>query len=163
MQNTEQSNLQLQQGENLLYVGKLHWIVFTNAMVWVFVSIYLFLRVPEWSFFAYFALLFAGVSWIYALLNYTMTSFNVTNQRIIVKQGVLQQQYSQLLLSRVTNVEITRSLLGRLFGYGSVMVHGFGGSINGLDRMVNPEIFVNHLQPEIDKLVQQRQQQQQQQ
>lgn len=48
------------------------------------------------------------------------TRYRVTNYRLFRDTGILMRRHSELELIRVDDVEVTQSLLGRIFNYGTV-------------------------------------------
>jgi membrane protein YdbS with pleckstrin-like domain len=61
--------------------------------------------------------------WLLArLTRWAASSFVVTNQRLIVRQGVFRRQMVQLRLSRVKEIHSAQSLLERLFRTGRIVV-----------------------------------------
>ena len=72
---------------------------------------------------------------LYSLKDYT-NMFNscfveaiVTNDYISVKQGFLYKKYDKLYLKDLNNIELYRSLFGKLFGYGTLELYAFGGYV----------------------------------
>jgi Bacterial PH domain len=49
------------------------------------------------------------------------TRLIVTTQKLVLAEGVLRRRESAVLLRRLDGVALERSLLGRLFGYGTVV------------------------------------------
>ena len=77
----------------------------------------------------------AGVLFILALVlllpkyvAYVTSEFAVTNKRLIVKVGVLRRRTIELQLSKVEAIAVEQGLLGRIFGYGNIVVTGTGGT-----------------------------------
>jgi uncharacterized membrane protein YdbT with pleckstrin-like domain len=62
------------------------------------------------------------------LLEKFTTERAVTDRRVIVKTGIIARHSSELPLERIDEVYLRQSVLGRLFGYGTVLVSGMGGS-----------------------------------
>jgi uncharacterized membrane protein YdbT with pleckstrin-like domain len=59
----------------------------------------------------------------------TLTSeFAITDKRIIIKVGFLSRRTLELNLSKVESVNVDQSILGRILGYGSIVVIGTGGT-----------------------------------
>ena len=56
------------------------------------------------------------------------SEFAVTNKRVIVKLGVLNVRSVELLLSKVEGVTVNQTVLGRMLGYGEIVVTGSGGT-----------------------------------
>jgi len=50
----------------------------------------------------------------------------VTNKRIIVKSGVFNTKEISVPINRVTDIFVTRGLIGRFLGYGNVQIQSAG-------------------------------------
>ena len=77
-----------------------------------------------------------------------ITEIAVTNRRVIYKTGFISRQTDEMPLSKVENIEINQSILGRLLGYGSVDVQGTGSGGIGADklrRIASPLSFRNQI------------------
>jgi uncharacterized membrane protein YdbT with pleckstrin-like domain len=73
-------------------------------------------------------LLIALVVAIVRGIAYVTSEFAVTDKRVIIKVGVLRQRTVEMQLSKVETVAVNQGLLGRLFGYGEIVVTGTGGT-----------------------------------
>jgi uncharacterized membrane protein YdbT with pleckstrin-like domain len=71
-------------------------------------------------------------------LVYISSEFAVTNKRVIIKVGVLRRRTLEMLLSKVEAVAVTQGIFGRLFGCGSILITGTGGT---------KELFLNISSP----------------
>lgn len=70
-------------------------------------------------------------------LRMRFAEFAVTNRRVISKDGVLRTHSLEINLNQVESTTVHRDIPGRLFGYGSIVVTGTGGShdpFKGIDR-----------------------------
>ena len=56
------------------------------------------------------------------------SEFAVTNKRVIIKLGVLTTRSVEVLLPKIESITVTQSLVGRMFGYGEIVVIGTGGT-----------------------------------
>jgi len=54
--------------------------------------------------------------------------YAVTNKRVIVKVGVMQSRSVELLLGKVEGITVTQGLMGKVFGYGEIVITGSGGT-----------------------------------
>lgn len=54
-------------------------------------------------------------------------------------------------LGRIESVQTSISILGRILGYGTVLVCGNGGKNIGIPRLVNPEKFKSELYQAIEQ------------
>lgn len=76
-----------------------------------------------------------------AAIRMLTTEFAVTNQRVLLKRGVLTLHTQELSVSSIEEVRLEQSILGRLFGYGVVIVTGTGEGVIAFPPMANPIAF----------------------
>ena len=69
-----------------------------------------------------------GLWAILVWLRWIEDSLTVTDQRVILEEGVLQRTSRVIPLDRVQDVATTQSLFGRLLGYGTVQIDVAGMS-----------------------------------
>jgi uncharacterized membrane protein YdbT with pleckstrin-like domain len=142
-------------GEAIAYRTHLHWKLFTIPAL---VSLLVLLPVSIWALsserriVAAIALLIAVV-WIGAAYLYRRTSeFAVTNKRVVMKVGVLSTRSVELLLSKVEGIAVTQSLLGRMLGYGEIVVSGSGGTKEFFAGIQSPLRFRQAVQAATDAI-----------
>lgn len=63
---------------------------------------------------------------IYEWYKVRSIEFGSTNKRVIYKRGIISRQTDEMKISSIETVEITQSVLGRIFGYGDVEITGQG-------------------------------------
>ncbi len=65
----------------------------------------------------------------------------VTDKRVMLTEGVIVHKVGMMPLSKVTDLTFQRSLGGRIFGYGSVIVESAGQiqALNEIDYIPRPE------------------------
>jgi membrane protein YdbS with pleckstrin-like domain len=68
------------------------------------------------------ALTVAAVSALRAVWRWERTRILVTDERLVVLEGTLRRREAAVSLASVGAVEIEQSLLGRILGYGTVVV-----------------------------------------
>jgi membrane protein YdbS with pleckstrin-like domain len=78
------------------------------------------------------------------------TEMTVTNKRVFVKVGLAARRTIELLLSRVESIGVEESVMGRMFGYGKVIVHGTGGTPEIFTMIAHPLEFRTQVQQEIE-------------
>jgi uncharacterized membrane protein YdbT with pleckstrin-like domain len=78
---------------------------------------------------------------IIALLKRNATEMAVTNRRVLIKTGMASRRTIELLLANVESIVITEPFLGRMLGYGTVIVRGTGGTPEPFDRIAKPTEF----------------------
>jgi uncharacterized membrane protein YdbT with pleckstrin-like domain len=79
------------------------------------------------------------------------TEMTVTNKRVFVKVGMAARRTIELLLSRVESIGVEESVMGRILGYGTVIVHGTGGTPEIFNLIAHPLEFRTQVQQQIEK------------
>jgi uncharacterized membrane protein YdbT with pleckstrin-like domain len=113
-------------GEEVAFRTRLHFIIFVVPIFLIGISIVLFAYgVPL----AAQIVLVIGIVWgLVKYVDYASSEFAVTNKRVIIKVGVLRRRTVEMLNSKVEAVAVNQGILGRIFGYGNIVVTGTGGT-----------------------------------
>jgi len=77
------------------------------------------------------------------------TEMAVTNKRVIVKSGLANRRTIELLLARIESIAVEEPAIGRLLGYGTVIVRGTGGTPEVFPRIARPLEFREQVQRQI--------------
>lgn len=144
----------LQPGETVTYATSLHWLVYLRAMLLMILAILSLIAakaVAEPT--AQIALdiiaallgLFALVSGLDAVIRRSTTELAVTDRRVIYKTGIFQRHSMEMNRSKVETVGVDQSILGRILGYGTVVVRGTGGSFEPIRFIGDPLSFRSHI------------------
>ncbi len=78
------------------------------------------------------------LGFIMALLRFKTTEFALTNRRVIAKWGILSRHTIELNLDKIEGVNVSQGILGRMLGYGSVILVGTGGSAEPMKQIADP-------------------------
>ncbi len=151
-------------GETVQYETRLHWIVMLGhaLIAAVLAVIGLSLLFTPWSSVkgseaAPGALRWIGVACVLAgviffgvgLVRRSATEMAVTNKRVIVKSGLANRRTIELLLPRIESIAVEEPALGRLLGYGTVIVRGTGGTPEVFSQIARPLEFREQVQRQI--------------
>ena len=145
----------LQPGETIVYTTKLHWLIYLWATL--LLAICLVLAIASWSWAdnqnlslalwiaaVIFALL--GLSSAFrAFIRRASTELAVTDQRVIYKTGLLARHTIEMNRGKVESVAVDQTLLGRLFGYGTVIVRGTGSTLEPIRNISEPLTFRSYI------------------
>jgi uncharacterized membrane protein YdbT with pleckstrin-like domain len=63
-----------------------------------------------------------------AFIRCLSSEFAVTDKRIIIKVGLISRRSIEILLTKLEAITVEQTLLGRIFGYGSITIIGTGGT-----------------------------------
>ena len=144
----------LQPGESVTYATSLHWLVYLRAILLVILAVLSLVAakaVAEPA--AQIALniiaallgLLALVSGLDAVIRRSTTELAVTDRRVIFKTGIFQRHTMEMNRSKVETVGVDQSILGRILGYGTVVVRGTGGSFEPIRFIGDPLSFRSHI------------------
>lgn len=155
-------------GEVVIYQTRLHWI----AMVGHIVVGCLLLVLPG-MFLLYYAvsqtgiesknlhimegggvalLVFGLIAVLMGMVRRNSTEMALTNRRVVIKTGVVGRKTIEMLLNKVESIEVSETVLGRMLGYGTIVVIGTGGTPEPFDQIAHPLEFRSRVQQQIEKL-----------
>lgn len=74
------------------------------------------------------------------------TEIGVTSHRFVEKYGLLSMRTNEIALPNIEGVKVTQSILGRVFGYGTVKIEGTGVDSVTTPAIADPVGFVRAIQ-----------------
>jgi uncharacterized membrane protein YdbT with pleckstrin-like domain len=136
----------LMPGERIIHETRLHWIAYGAAILFAALGLVGFVVSGGVG---TVLLLLAGVCWLAAWLRISNSEFAVTDQRVMIKTGILSRRTLEILLSKVEALAFEQGLNGRLWGYGTIVINGTGGTREAFPVVAHPEEFIQQAQQEI--------------
>lgn len=134
----------LRPDENILAVGRMHWIVYARGVVVLVVGLGIALVSIEGAaggvirvaggLIALLGLLMVARAWV----EQATTEIAVTTKRVIQKRGLIWRKTAEMNMDKVESVLVDQSLFGRLLNYGTIVVRGTGSGIEGLRFIADP-------------------------
>lgn len=135
----------LQPGEKLLAAGRVHpaylivpaIIAYLTAcgLMWSIQRFHLTEGLPAaWGVF-----LLPGFYFIQHLIIWASTEAALTTNRVVAKTGFISRRVSEIALGKIESTDIDQGVIGRLFGFGDLVIQGSGGreaSTPGLGRIL---------------------------
>ncbi len=136
--------------ERLIYLAQFHWSYTAGAFLWVglaFLGLWFCIEqapaalgqfmtagvIAPLGRFGQLNYLIGGALALFGLWRYAKlmaikfaTEIGVTNERIIYKRGVLSRRVESLDVDRIEGTELEQGPLGRMLGYGRVVIRGTG-------------------------------------
>src|SRR3954449_7701582 len=142
----------LQPGEEVRHTASIHWVVYwPGALVLILaIVVYGYAHTGQhatrvWDIvaagLAVIALGFLFREWF----TWWTTEIAVTNRRIIYKEGFIRRNTVEMHMDKVESVDVDQSILGRLFDYGDVIIHGTGAGLEPLPYIDHPLELRNHI------------------
>jgi uncharacterized membrane protein YdbT with pleckstrin-like domain len=143
----------LQPGEAVVHQARLHPLIFLPAALWLVIALALLVASGQFAgdigfAFEAAAALFAVVafaSWARAAIRRVTTELAVTDRRVIYKSGLFARHTLEMNRSKVESVDVDQSILGRIFGFGTIIVRGTGGSLEPIRMISDPLTFRSHI------------------
>lgn len=151
--------LDLLPGETLVAELHRHWVVLVRAVVMPFALLIVVMvaealfsgRIPRdiGILLAVAAVAVAGLWLIVAWIRWTSSSITITDQRVLLANGIFSRQTKVIPLDRVQDVTTRQNLVGRMLSYGTVEVDAAGSSgAERIDHLPAPtrfrdEVFVH--------------------
>jgi uncharacterized membrane protein YdbT with pleckstrin-like domain len=74
----------------------------------------------------------------------------VTNRRVIIKTGLASRRSLEIMLAKVESIGVVEPTMGRILGYGTLTIHGTGGTPEPFSRIAHPSEFRREVQQQID-------------
>jgi uncharacterized membrane protein YdbT with pleckstrin-like domain len=153
-------------GESIIYETRLHWVVLVVpillGLLFGLAGVAMFVlsgRTSPDQTVAHESLVVMGAAFRVIALIFiargvlvrNATERTVTNKRVFVKVGLAARRTIELLLSRVESIGVEESVMGRMLGYGKVIVHGTGGTPEIFNGIAHPLEFRTQVQQQIEK------------
>jgi uncharacterized membrane protein YdbT with pleckstrin-like domain len=151
-------------GETVIYRARLHWIVMLWPLVIAMVlaaagsATILVNRNNQDSYagailwFGMGCLVLAAISFLVGILHRGASEFAVTNKRVILKAGLVHTRTQELFLNKIESVGVDQTVWGRMLGFGSIAVHGTGGSFEPFHNISRPLDFRHQIQEQIGSI-----------
>jgi uncharacterized membrane protein YdbT with pleckstrin-like domain len=150
-------------GEKVTYRGRLHWVLLVKPGL---VSLIIFVVVAGLLYesglnrmistvsmvLAWLAVLvLSAIPILLAVLTWTSAEFSVTNKRVILKTGFIQSKTAEMFLNKIESVGVDQNIVGRILGYGDIVIRGTGGSLEPFRGVSSPLEFRRQIQEQIGK------------
>src|SRR5579862_7607960 len=154
------------EGETIIYETRLHWIVLVVpilvGLLFGLTGVAMFVlssrtaadksaASESMTIIGAACLAIALVFIVRGILMRNATEMTVTNKRVFVKVGLAARRTIELLLSRVESIGVEESVMGRMLGFGRVIVHGTGGTPEVFNMVAHPLEFRTQVQQQIEK------------
>jgi|SRR5579859_283655 len=150
-------------GETVAYRTRPHWIVSAKPLAGVLLLLAVVLAVlaligsklrPDettrvYTYIGIAGFLLALIAVVVPLIKRRSIECIVTNQRIIIKTGILRHKTTEMFLNRVESVSVDQSVWGRMFNYGNLTLHGAGGTPEPFNRIAKAREFQREVQEQI--------------
>lgn len=161
-------NSVLLKDEQVIFATGIHWIVFLPGFVTTLVGAFLMITWGGYgpslfgdagadavaNMFSKFPLIIFGMGLLLlgtAYIARISTELAVTNRRVVAKFGFISRTTYELFLNKVEGANVDQSILGRILGFGSVLVKGTGSGMSPIHKIAHPLQFQRHLLDQIER------------
>lgn len=77
------------------------------------------------------------------------TEFSCTDRRLLIKSGLITTRLAEMPLTKIEDLLIEQGLFGKLFGYGTVVFKGSGGTVRVCKHIEAPFAFYKLIQEQV--------------
>lgn len=126
--------------ERIVYRARVHWAVYLPGALLV-----LWGGVPNDPRLAGWFVIFGVILLIYALVLRRMTGLTITDRRVVARTSLVFGAVAEMDRGDVEGVEIRRNPLGRLLGFGTVVVRGTGRALGPVKTIADADAIRDHL------------------
>jgi uncharacterized membrane protein YdbT with pleckstrin-like domain len=140
-------------GEQVVYRTRLHWLLFATPVLFtviVLLPIAWLLFHENWNQYIWIPLALGLLILLATYIKRQSSDFAVTNKRVMMKVGVFSTRSIELVLNKVEAIAVNQSLMGRIFGYGDIIVTGSGGTKEAFSHIQGPLAFRRAVQSVTD-------------
>jgi uncharacterized membrane protein YdbT with pleckstrin-like domain len=142
-------------GEKLVYRTGLHWSVLFWPVVITLLLVAggiacLIQREQNFTIAGGVLLVIAVVVLLTANVRRNATEIGVTNRRVIIKTGIASRRSLEIMLAKVESIGIDEPAAGRMLGFGTVVIHGTGGTPEPFVKIAHPAELRKRVQEQVD-------------
>ena len=142
-------------GEKIVYRTGLHWSVLVGPVILAVIIaaggvVCLLQRDTNFLYAGAALLVVAFVIVVAAMVKRSAVEMAVTNRRVIIKTGLASRRSLEIMLAKVESIGVVEPTMGRILGYGTLTIHGTGGTPEPFSRIAHPSEFRREVQQQID-------------
>lgn len=152
----------MQPNEKIVFAAQLHWIIYRMGIVitamgalfgtyagpaaqYILGDKYAAMVETPIRYIALGLIALGAFQLIATFIRQISTELVITDQRVIAKHGFIATTSYELMMTKVEGATIEQSVMGRILGYGTLMVKGTGGGISPIDHVADPYKFHSFL------------------
>jgi uncharacterized membrane protein YdbT with pleckstrin-like domain len=142
----------LMPGEAVTYRAHLHWVIYLRALLVALLGAAFVAAGFTWRdvnglvVIGAVLLVIAVLLWLGQWIKSRTSEFAITNKRVIIKVGLIRRDTLELLLTKVESIGVDQTVMGRIVGYGSIVVVGTGGTREPFNDIARPLDFRKQVQ-----------------
>src|SRR5437588_12553372 len=120
----------LQSGEMIKFTGQKSFIIYAGPIALLVSGLVI---IP--------VLFSAFIAFVWAWSLRQSTEIVITDRRVFGKWGVFSRSYIAQPLDKISSIKLEQGMLGRLFGYGTILMYGSGLSVTTIPTIAEVATF----------------------
>ncbi len=127
--------------EKVLFLTGYHWLYWLGTAILISPFVVAAIARIPYSGFDFILLALTGVPALYGLYYFVhgvALEVAVTTDRFVKKTGFISIETEEVSLDKIEEVNVGETILGRVFGYGTVDVHGTGAGAIHIVMITDP-------------------------
>jgi uncharacterized membrane protein YdbT with pleckstrin-like domain len=140
----------LMPNEELIFSSKPHMAIFFQPGWWFILGLTLLFF--NFNFLGPIVLFIGLLQEILMLVYYISSEYAITDQRVLMKVGIIQRKSLEMFLSKVEGIYVDQSIFGRIFNFGKIIINGIGGNKNIFNYIPDPLQFRRLVQEQVSSL-----------
>ena len=155
-------------GETVIARAHFHWLYITAAWLWLLIPLallgYAYSQATQTQ--PDPLTIGAGVLFVIGLVLFLRmmmrkwsTEIGVTSHRFVERYGLVGMRTNEIALPNIEGVRVNQSILGRIFGYGTIRIEGTGVDAVTTPNIADPVAFVRAIQTAKEHVAQRFEQQ----
>lgn len=142
----------LQPDEQVRVVGRLHWSIYLRGLLVLVIAVAmlvgtLWLADPNWQRYARWGSAAIGLLGLLLLFRAWVrrraTEIVVTDRRVIFKRGLFARHTVEINVGKIETVDVEQGVGGRIWDYGTLLIHGTGSGFEPLVGIGAPLLIRN--------------------
>lgn len=141
--------------ERILYLTGYHWLYWIGTTLISAPLLAVAIGGLPWGGWDYFYLALTAIPFIYGVYYFVhgiALEVAVTTDRFVKKTGLVSIKTEEVSLDKIEEVNVAETILGRIFGYGNVDVHGTGAGAIHVKMMGDPVALRREIQTAREQL-----------
>ena len=132
----------LTQGETVLHQARLHWFIYAPSAFFLLLGLGIGIAAePQAKPAGWTLMLLGGWMGLKALVAVWSIEMAITNKRVIVKTGLISRNTLELNHTKVESYKVDQSIMGRLLGFGTLIIVGTGSTHEPIRLIDDPLLF----------------------
>jgi len=143
----------LQPGETVLGTARLHMFIYLPSIGALVIAVVFFIATyfvrEDFQFLTVagtgLSALIAAYAALGEFIHRSTTELAVTDHRVIYKTGIFSRHTIEMNRAKIESVDVEQSIAGRLFGFGTIILRGTGGTFEPIANIADPLTFRSHI------------------